>query len=62
MGQPAMDASMHITLPSDLREKLRDDAWKERKTLSALCREILEHGVHEREGRQDVRERTKARA
>ena len=51
-----MDASLHITLPSELLERLRDYAWNERKNLSAMCRDLLELGMVKREEQESAAE------
>ena len=43
------DSQMNISLPSELHERLRENAWQERKTISAFCREIIELGMKQRE-------------
>lgn len=46
--QRIINSQMNISLPSEMHEELRESAWQERKTLSALCREILELGLKKR--------------
>ena len=44
-----MNSQMNIALPMELHEKLRDLAWQERTSISALCRELIEAGMQLRE-------------
>ena len=47
--QRVMNSQMNIALPMELHEKLRDLAWQERLSISALCRELIEAGMQLRE-------------
>ena len=47
--QRVMNSQMNIALPMELHEKLRDLAWQERLSISALCRELIEAGMQQRE-------------
>ena len=40
-----INSQMNISLPVELHEQLREHAWQERKTLSHVCREMLEAGL-----------------
>ena len=44
-----INSQMNISLPIELHDQLRENAWLERKTISAFCREILELGMQKRE-------------
>ena len=47
--QRVMNSQMNIALPMELHEKLRDLAWQERMSISALCRELIEAAMQLRE-------------
>lgn len=47
--QRVMNSQMNIALPMELHEKLRELAWQERMSISALCRELIEAGMQLRE-------------
>ena len=57
--QRIMNSQMNIALPMELHEKLRDLAWQERMSISALCRELIEAGMQlrEEEGETDPKAR-----
>ena len=47
-----VNTQVNVILPVDLGQKLRDLAWMERKSTSALCRELLRQGIELREEKE----------
>ena len=48
-----MNTQLNVILPVDLHQQIRDRAWEERKSTSALCRQLLRDAMSQHEQEQE---------